>query len=956
SILDDLAERADTEQASQDLYGEIRETLDKLRELVSREYHEQLAELYSVAVYQLAGSFEKSVVIQQHENRFQALEQDPMSVRAGKFLKRLFRKAGRAGHALLNLVRRAVNRPEKGYSAPSQQIPLKQLVEYHLFSQQELPRWWINDDERLLLEIILSLEEFLAEFCTSDRSDDEERSELLNLVDQFKDRIEEQQQTLTQELQEDHQAVTKLLLHHIEKAGTFEQGITFYTTNRINRVKTRTSQVLEKHAGKWQEVLDALLEKTSIINEFLAFRNRLYSLSSQFSERVDQYLDHSIFSDLAELDQKIAQIHSELQEIIPKKNDKAQLATLESALAELDGRLTELTQTLGEELEDNKLAGMADSYTEDALLMANEVAEDIIFVHDLKTDRNPPAIDRKTIEWRLLVVRSLKEQVLHKIGPDRQGYVDFVRQRLNELNEVQDVIDVNLRSSIELAQKSGEENPMEIARQALERSRLKLEQLQQAADGKRRAIDAVLTDDLDTFSDKLLNLLHTGNPGDLQIMDAKYRVREKAQDWRTVLKARWARIEDSAALLLRFLQRKARKTRTAISTSLGFRTDRTPEQQQAEIANYLTETDNKVEDLPYIYRRLFNFSEETDRRFYIALNENFHYVKKAYDNWEQGFSATFAVVGEKGSGKTSYLDYAAADIFTDRSYTRFTLEETIWTEEALVRRLAKELNLDGADSVDAAIEQLNRKRKNRIVILESIQNLYLRNLNGYQGLEALLYIISQTKEHMFWIVSCSSYAWHFLHQTTQLADYFSHILETDGLTPQQVESVIMKRHEASGFELLFESNETLNKNRAYRKLMDKEDEAQQYLKETYFEELAKLADGNASIAMIFWLRSIRAYDDIHFYIKPLEVTSLELVEELTPDILFTLAAVILHDTITAGQLSEVLQFTPQESQLILTRLKSRGLLQIKNGNYTLNHLMYRQVVRVLKQRNIIHLY
>jgi hypothetical protein len=36
-------------------------------------------------------------------------------------------------------------------------------------------------------------------------------------------------------------------------------------------------------------------------------------------------------------------------------------------------------------------------------------------------------------------------------------------------------------------------------------------------------------------------------------------------------------------------------------------------------------------------------------------------------------------------------------------------------------------------------------------------------------------------------------------------------------------------------------------------------------------------------------------------------------------------------------------------------LRSRGMLVEKNESYTINHLMYRQIVRVLKERNIIHL-
>ncbi|MDX1586179.1 MAG: hypothetical protein R3222_05525, partial [Balneolaceae bacterium] len=114
-------------------------------------------------------------------------------------------------------------------------------------------------------------------------------------------------------------------------------------------------------------------------------------------------------------------------------------------------------------------------------------------------------------------------------------------------------------------------------------------------------------------------------------------------------------------------------------------------------------------------------------------------------------------------------------------------------------------------------------------------------------------------------------------------------------------------------------------------------------------------EGNASIAMIFWIRSIRDFDETHFYIKPLEITSVEMIQELKPEVLFTLATVILHDTLTPSELSQILLFTEQESRLMLVRLKTRGLLRQEGERYFVNQLMYRQIVRVLKERNIIHL-
>jgi len=194
-----------------------------------------------------------------------------------------------------------------------------------------------------------------------------------------------------------------------------------------------------------------------------------------------------------------------------------------------------------------------------------------------------------------------------------------------------------------------------------------------------------------------------------------------------------------------------------------------------------------------------------------------------------------------------------------------------------------------------------------------------------------------------------------LDKTVQLSEYFSHLSTTDVLDADQIKKVILNRHRSSGYTLHFEAGNDTLKSRSYRKLMDDEQKAQEYLQENYFKKLTELAEGNASVAMIFWIRSIRTFDDTYCYIQPLEVTSVEMIEDLNPQVLFTLAVFVLHDTITDEDLSMIMHLTREESRLMINRLKSRGLLIEKDGGHAINHLMYRQIVRVLKERNIIHL-
>ena len=129
---------------------------------------------------------------------------------------------------------------------------------------------------------------------------------------------------------------------------------------------------------------------------------------------------------------------------------------------------------------------------------------------------------------------------------------------------------------------------------------------------------------------------------------------------------------------------------------------------------------------------------------------------------------------------------------------------------------------------------------------------------------------------------------------------------------------------------------------------------QEYLKKIYFEKLAELTEGNTSVATILWLRSIKRIERRTFIITPIQPVNIETLEILKPDTLFTLAAVVLHDTLKVAELCRVLNLSLAQSRVTLTRLRSRGILIENQQGYFLNQLVFRQVLRLLKRRNIIH--
>jgi len=300
------------------------------------------------------------------------------------------------------------------------------------------------------------------------------------------------------------------------------------------------------------------------------------------------------------------------------------------------------------------------------------------------------------------------------------------------------------------------------------------------------------------------------------------------------------------------------------------------------------------------------------------------------------------------------IRFAEQKYLKEEAIATVSFNETFTEEEELLKTLCDALGFKQVKSKEEFLEKVERKKKRSVIIIENLQNIFIRNINGFDALEAFWIIMSSTMDKLFWIVSCSRYSWEFFIKISEADQYFSHVAYTDRLDETEIREAILTRHKSSGYELYFEPDETLKHSRAFKKLLGDEKKSQELVRDQFFSKLSKICEGNTSIAMIFWLQSIKEINSHRFVFQPLEITELDRLEVPSKEVLFTLTALIQHDSLNEQQLALALHQNPSESRLMLARLKTKGIIYAGSNGYHLNHLVYRQVVRILKQRNIIH--
>ncbi len=428
--------------------------------------------------------------------------------------------------------------------------------------------------------------------------------------------------------------------------------------------------------------------------------------------------------------------------------------------------------------------------------------------------------------------------------------------------------------------------------------------------------------------------------------------------WATIKKhliAYWANVTDALSVALRFSSRKLRNIVRPVQRMFGFSVIREASSQKIiDLSSFLTETDEKIAELPKSYRKLFKIDPNIEDELYVNTSNNVMNLGKTYEAWQEGLATNVALVGEKGSGKSTLIQVFKSDLPEDTDILEINVEYSTWRVEQLLGSLGNSFGLKDINRPETLIRGINDQETGRVVILEGLQNMYLRNINGFDALEALWLIISETKEKVFWLVSCSRYAWDFLNKAHGIETHFTHTFQTDHISEEQLEEVIMKRHNKSGYRLEFEADEQTRRSRAFKKRLHKPGELQNYLKKEFFDRLCDISDGNVSVAIILWLRSIKKVEGKIITIAPFNSVDIEMMDFLNAEVLFVLAAIVMHDSLKVAELSRILNISLGESKVFLSKLRSRGILIEKEGLFWINQLVFRQVVRLLRKRNVIH--
>jgi len=845
---------------------------------------------------------------------------------------------------------------------PKQTILFRDLLTEELLKDTEWLEIWLSESFKDTSEILdLFLEKEKREE-SAEGSEEKKVKELfeVEVINEFElhlehaiKRIESEEIFENLRFEEEISELETQVFEKCVRAGTIEGKKSTVSFEQFENRKNKIVNHIEEIEQAWSAFFESQFSDLKIQNEIAEYGVVISDVQQSILKMTHEYFRDYGYVPMEKGVSSAREIANQLKE---SRSENLSKKLIESIREKLEKDVKETILTPMRQITDQQhIVAQLQNVASNLQVELTRFSESMKLAEEREVALPKPKIKFDELQWRALASRFITENAIKQLKPGAINLDTFISEMASEVEETIQIVDVNLMAALESKTvDEEEESPFEIAHSGILRAINSFEKSIKTVREKQNEYENLVKTKLPETLQQLADTMLKRDYDMFELKDKALQVKQTATDWTTRFGKYWATFADEAELFWRFSSKKINKWWGKAALFLGFIDKSTlSRSEKRSLTEFLSKASGE-ENLPFIYKRLFDPSFEIDERFYIPPKGLYNSIESAYNGWKANLDTNSLIIGEKGSGKSTAIQFLKKKFFADHETVQLQFDQTFYTTEELIDRICKALNFKGADSIEELAEKILNRKNKAVFIVENLHNAYVRNIHGFQALESFWSLMSLTKEKLFWVVTTSRYSWKFFEKMSGADQYFSHITAADSLNKENLEDAIMTRHKATGYDLMFEPSLAMKKSRTLKKIIDDEKKTQEYLREYYFARLSNIAEGNLSIAIIFWLQSIGSFDENEFTIKPLEIADVDKLEIPSRNVLFTLAAFVIHDKLTTEEVALALHQSKVESNLMLNRLKSKGILMKTDDGYLMNHLVYRQVIRLLKRKNIIH--
>ena len=897
------------------------------------------------------------VEVEQSEKRFRLLTDDKNITRLAKRFKSVVYKSHQLILRSVNFVLIKINKKPYELKYWNQTIPLRNVGLYYLRNEL-LKRLSVAFDDviRILSRKSIAFwnydEKYDVEYISNFIKDNSK-----NLVKESTENPE----SIIAELELVKDQINKVVIDSIQKCsdefyytckrvGTIEIKKSRFKKNRIDKHLKTVKNEFDQEIREWDNTLYALGEDWELNYELHSTRYSTIEVFFKCEKSLFLKNKIQIFPQFTEISgslnfilEKLNQSTSDLQgleRLVAYSKENLQKVLLSSVIPNLINSLSDL-----------RLQGMINEARRAIKNQLRSLVEKRAFVQTATYDRKIKSSEIDEIYPREFISFNTLPKLLASLEKIKENISVELKNIQSELINLGNIADFSLESAISAALKENL-SLSETKGIALDGIKVSQDKQEQLLNSFKSLCEKVLQDfrgSVAAYCEELNSFTQSSKIIEIRVQLAKAKARAKVKETR----------ERLFFTFRNFIPFLFDKIKIYFKKGFGFYYDarkqfgltESSESIASEISDFLSSANSSLEKLPYIYRRLFQLSPLENDRLYIPRELEESQLQMAYNSWLNGGYAPVIVSAEKGGGITSFLNIALKKLENENTIKRLSIQSSVCNQSDLLRILGDVFLPEKFLGIEELVKYLNNEENRQIVVIENLQHIYLRSVKGFNCLKILTNIISKTSKNIFWIASSTLYANDFLNRTIRLNDIFGYHIFLKQLQSNQIIEIIKKRNSISGYSIEYEYEVEKQRRKDFEKLTY--DQKQTLLEKEFFNSMNKFAQSNISLALLFWLRSIKEIQERKVCINSDFEISSSILNSLATEKVFVLQSLILHDGLRFPDLAKTVNYSLAETNQLVQILFDDGVLVKNDEVFLINPLLYRQSVTLLKSKNLL---
>lgn len=375
-------------------------------------------------------------------------------------------------------------------------------------------------------------------------------------------------------------------------------------------------------------------------------------------------------------------------------------------------------------------------------------------------------------------------------------------------------------------------------------------------------------------------------------------------------------------------------------------------EKQLETSEEASEEVSKT--LPEKYREWFgDEKDEEDHLWVKSKNQQVDGIINELEEWikEETDEHSLAIYGDKGIGKTQVL----------RSVEKWLLEKHCDIEVILAEvppKLTERMDvlkflghlIIGKELTDfAELREFDKEMKPKVIILDEAHNFFLSRFGGLKGVETFFETLNVQTNNIFWIASFNTYSWAYLDQVFHKNRYFRSIFKIKGLSDEELQEYILRRHQRSGYLLSYAD---------IIRAVNSSTEADEvnYVENLFFRLLWEQSKGNPEVAVRLWLGSLKPIRGRRLKVGLPKGRDFSILRTLSDESFFVFSALLRHENLSSGEIMKVTDMKEGHVRHCLRVGLENGLVERNEGDrrYRIKVEGQYSVISALKAKNFLY--